>query len=140
MKKTLMLISIFALLLVASEPVKLVRLTAINKSGIEIAIQLFTADYENFYYLTIPEGSRGNPTTKTFTIVPAAYRMQVFYIETYDPVYGFSCAPAPATMLIAKRNLKVVFTECGEIPPNRGEPSMMKYWFWFRRVNAGYIY
>ena len=145
MRKPLLFVALLSLLLapllMAAEPVNLIRFTLINKSGIDIAVQLFSADYENVYYLKVPEGSRQYPTTKTFTIAKDIYQMQVFYIETYDPVYGYSCGNAPPTTLFATRQMKVVLTECGELPPNRGEPTMMKYWYWFRRRNPpGFIY
>lgn len=140
MKKILWFIALFSLLLIAgSEPVDPIRLTIINKSESEIAIQLIAPqrecctskeiDYGEFYYLPVQEGSRESPTTKTFIIEREVYQMQLFYIETWDPVYGFECGGAAPNVLNAGRNIRVVVLPCGEIPGPRaaGERSMWKY-------------
>ncbi|MBN1148376.1 MAG: hypothetical protein JXA78_14045 [Anaerolineales bacterium] len=128
MRKTLLIISILALFLVSADPVKLARLTLVNKSGMEIAVQLRSIEDDLLtYYLRVPEGDREHPYAMAFTIERDAYYMQLHYIETYDPVYGFKCTTPPPNQLVAFRNLRVVFLGCGEPPPNWGEPSMMKY-------------
>jgi len=128
MKKALLITSILALFLVSAAPVKLARLTVINKSGMEIAIQLRSMEDDLLtYYLRVPEGDKDHPYSMVFTIERDAYYMQLHYIETYDPVYGFKCTTQPPNQLVAFRNLRVVFLGCGEAPPNWGEPSMVKY-------------
>ena len=128
MKKALLITSILALLLVSASQVKLARLTIINKSGMEIAVQLRSMEDDLLvYYLRVPEGDKEHPYSKTFTIERDAYYMQLHYIETYDPVYGYKRTMQPPNKLMAYRNLRVVFLGCGEIPNNWGEPSMMKY-------------
>jgi hypothetical protein len=128
MKKVLLLTSILALMLVGADPSGLVRLTLINKSGMEIAIALHSkTDDLRIYYLPVPEGDREEPATKVYTILRDSYYMQMYYIDTYDPVYGFKCNVQPPNSLIAHRNLRVIFLECDKLAPNPGEPSMMKY-------------
>jgi len=129
--------SILALLLVGAEPADLIRLTIINKSEMEIAVQLNSlprtcinqADTieTRFYYLPVPEGSKELPYAKVFTIESDTYTMQVFYIETYDSVYGFKCTQPPMNMIKATRNIRVVIGDCKSLPINAGEPSMRKY-------------
>ena len=129
--------SILALLLVGAEPISPIRLTIINKSGMKIAVQLNSVpEYcynkagtgpTNFYYLPVPEGSKDLPSSRDYIIEKGTYVMRVFYIETYDPVYGFQCSqPIPNTFKVT-RNQKVVIGECSALPPNGGEPSMRKY-------------
>jgi hypothetical protein len=129
--------SLLALLLVSAEQVDLIRLTIINKSGMEIAIKLNSVSLpciheanvssSRFYYLPVPEGSRELPNTKVYTIERNTYVMQVLYLETYDPVYGFKCVQPPTNMIKATRNMRVVIPQCKTLPINAGEPSMRKY-------------
>jgi hypothetical protein len=140
MKKIFWLLPVLALFLMGgSEPVDLVRFTIINKSKSDIAIQLNAipkvccnkADVEKgeFYYLQVEEGTKENPTVKIYTIVKDTYQMQLFYLSTYDPVYGFKCDPTVPNKLSAGRNLRLVVLPCNEIPTpwSVGEPSMWKY-------------
>jgi hypothetical protein len=67
--------------------------------------------------------------------------MFLFYISTYDPVYGFKCEPTVPNMLNASRDLRLVVLPCNELPIGTmtlfgvklpdgrrvGEPSMWKY-------------
>lgn len=141
MKKILTLLSLLSLLLIGAkkQPIDLVELTIINKSGLEIAISLKGNDREyvniadqlkgEIYYLTIPEGDRDVPTVKSFEIENNTYGMQLYYRSTYDPVYGFKCpVPAP-NILRAERNIRVVVLPCDEYPCGKGigEPTMWKY-------------
>jgi hypothetical protein len=147
MKKMILVIALLSLLLVASDPINTIRLTLVNKSGMDIAVQLIDgdlSDYENIYYLRVAEGDRDVPTEAHFDIVPGRYNMQLYYIETYDPVYGFSCAQAAPVILIARKNMRVTFLPCGEQPPNWGEATQTKFWFWvfppWRSRPPGYLY
>lgn len=140
MKKIYWLLPILALFLIGgSKPIELIRFTIINKSESDIAIQLNAipkvccnkADVEEgeFYYLQVEEGSREAPTVKVFTIAKDSYNMHLFYISTYDPVYGFKCDPTVPNRLDAARNLRLVVLPCGQLPTpwSIGEPSMWKY-------------
>ncbi len=138
MKKILSLIALLALLLIAgSAPNPTIRLTIINKSGMDIAVQLRAAgrDYYNcggntdpkFYYLSVPTGDREEPVVKWFDIEEEVYSLQVFYIETWDPVYGFKCETPTATVLRAGRNLRFTVLPCDQMPRHPGERSMWKY-------------
>jgi hypothetical protein len=129
MKKSSMLVALISLILISANtrPVNLVRLTIINKSGLPMEIKLTGEDDENFYYLHIPEGDRELPSETIFTIVPDIYKMQPYYIELWDPVYGYSCGGAGAKTLYAARNIRITFLECGYSPRNKGEPGVLKY-------------
>ena len=138
MRRMLWLTCLLALLLVAgSEPVNPIRFTVINKSGMDIAVQLKGSSKAcatknetvegAFYYLPVAEGTREKPTLKTFIIERDTYVMQVFYMETYDPVYGFKCDPTKPNPMIAARNIRLVILPCGEFPCSPGEPTMWKY-------------
>ena len=128
MKKILWLTSLLMLLAIAAEPIKLFHLTIINKAEMPIAIRLIgTSDEDHLFYLSIPEGNRADPVTQIFNIPGDLYQMQLYYIETYDPVYGFHCRQPVPNLLLATRNIKVVVLPCDVIPGNVGEPSMRKY-------------
>ena len=129
MKKTLLIIALLALLLIAARAsyTKLYRLTIINKSGMELAISLLGEDDNNQYYLRVPAGDRRSPTETTFTLVPDTYSIKPYYIESWDPVYGYSCDDPGAKTLVAERNIRLTFTECNYTPRNGGEPSMWKF-------------
>lgn len=151
MKKTILAIALISLLLIASsskdDPVDTIRLTLVNKSEKEIAVQLIDGDYQDYdyiYYFKIPGGSRQFPTEKYFDIVPGRYNMQVYYLETYDPVYGFSCTQEFPVTLIARKNMRITIPECGHRPANWGEPTITKYWYWvfppWKSRPPGYLY
>jgi hypothetical protein len=148
MKKMILVVALLSMLLIASDdPVRTIRLTIINKSGMDIAVQLIDGDftdYDNIYYFKVEEGDRFSPTEAHFDIVPGLYNMQVYYLETWDPVYGFDCGPAAPVKLIARKNMKVSFGKCGQMPPNWGEPTMTKYWYWifppWKSRQPGYLY
>jgi hypothetical protein len=138
-KKFLLAIVFLAFLSIAAKkpPIEDIRLTIINKSGMEIAAQLQAESQEctnqsgsiegNFYYLRVPTGDRENPALKVFNIEKDTYRMQLFYLETFDPVYGFECGSVQPNALIAGHNLRLVVLPCNEQPGNVGEPGMRKY-------------
>lgn len=141
MKKIGWLLALLTLLTMGgANPAELIRLTVINKSEMEVAVQLSAIPQicvnkaevvqGEFYYLRVPKGTKETPSSKEFTIRKDTYSMRVFYLETYDPVYGFKCNPTLPNMLQANRNLRVVVLPCGQVPRNPravGEGSMWKY-------------
>ena len=129
MKKTLLFISVLALFALGVMPVDgpLKRLTVINKSEIDIAIQLMGSESENFYYLRIPAGELITPTEKVFTVVRDQYSSTLYYIEPWDPIYGVSCN-STSRNLDLNRNVRVIVQECDRPFPNAGEPpAIIKY-------------
>ena len=129
MKKTILITLLLCTLLIAADqPTKLFKLTIINKAEVPIAIRLMgSEDEDHLYYLPVAEGSRDVPTIRTFQIAGDEYYMQVYYIQTYDPVYGWKCQQPAPNKLLAARNQKVVVLPCDQLPGNVGEPSMRKY-------------
>jgi hypothetical protein len=140
MKRILIIISLFSLLLISADrPIDTIRLTIINKSGMDIAVQLRSQDAEcsnskeiikgEFYYLPVPEGTREELTIKVFDIQKDTYAMQLFFLETFDPVYGYQCTTPAPNVLIARNNIRLVVLPCGFTPsPNAvGERTMRKY-------------
>jgi hypothetical protein len=153
MKKFIWLLPVLALFLMGgSDPLELIRFTIINKSESDIAIQLNAipkvccnkadVDKGEFYYLPVEEGSKETPTVKIFHIAKNTYQMQLFYLSTYDPVYGYKCDPTVPNGLSAGRNLRLVVLPCNQLPTGPilnlgelrlptgrrvGEPSMWKY-------------
>ncbi len=137
MKKILLLISILSLFSVGGKTSDWSTLTIINKSEMPIAVQLqgvpevcvnsYQQVQEPFYYLPVPKGSKEIPTLKTYVIAKELYNMQLFYLEHWDPVYGFKCGSTSPNRLNSGRDLRVVVLPCREIPKHAGEPTMFKY-------------
>ena len=136
-KITILGLILISLLLLGTKDADLIRLTVINKSGTELAIWLQGQDDDTFYYLTVPKGSKESPTVKEFTILRETYDMRVQYVESWDPVYGYSQCGGMFVMaeFRAFRNNKLNFAPCNSMPPNKGEPSMRKLWYMFFRRN-----
>jgi hypothetical protein len=139
-KKILYLLPLLTLLLIgAKQPIDLVEFTIINKAGRDIAISLKGKDWPcisqcdtskgEIYYLTVPAGDRDGPSVKTFEIEKNTYGMQLYYIQTWDPVYGFKCPIPAANALMATRNLRLTVLPCDQTPNCKGigEPTMWKY-------------
>lgn len=131
--RLLLLIALLAPTLVAAKPWpgKQYELRVVNKSGVKLAIKLTGISDENaYYYLHVPKGDMDFPYEKTFAIASGDYNMSVYYIEIYDPVYGYSCGSAPSITLNMTRQVEIIFNTCGVRPRHGGEPSQMKYWKW----------
>lgn len=131
----LLLSFLSVILLTAFSPQFYGELTIINKSGVKLGIQLIDPlDDENIYFLTIEKGDRAEPQEKMFEIRPGTYNMVVYYMETWDPVYGYpKCGGLVLkSKFIASGKQKLVFTECDRLPRNNGEPTMRKYWIYTR--------
>ena len=129
MKKTLLLLSLLVIFTMSAsaEGIRLVRLTVINKSGMDIELSLTGKNQEEFYYLRVPEGDRSSPTEVVFTVVPDEYSSQIYYVELWDPVYGATCGLESQTLDVSG-NVRLVVTECTMTPPNNGEPpAIIKY-------------
>lgn len=144
MKKLLMLITIVLLavpLMGADDPVDTIRLTIINKAETDIAVQLIGDDHPccnkadvqrgEIYYLPVAEGTKGDPTVKTFDIEKNTYTMYLYYISTYDPVYGYKCESTAPNPMMARNNTRVVVLPCNQLPSFKpgvvGERTMWKY-------------
>ena len=131
--RLMLLIALLASNLIAAKgwPGKQYELRVINRSGVKLAIKLTGISDENaFYYLSVPKGDDELPYEKTFAINSGEYSMSVYYIEIYDPVYGYSCSSAPSSTLSMTRQVVIYFNTCGVRPRDGGEPSQMKYWKW----------
>jgi hypothetical protein len=128
-KKLLLVVFLLALISTSasSPPGRLVQLTVVNKSGLKIEISLTGQCEETFYYLRVPKGDRASPMEKTFTLVPDTYSTSLYYIELWDPVYGYSCSSKSQTLDLT-RNVRMVVLPCDRTPPNSGEiPATVKY-------------
>ena len=92
------MISLVGLILMSasSESIRLVRLTIVNKSGLDVEINLTGEEGENFYYLRVPEGDRSFPTEMMFTIIPDTYASLPYYV-----VLGI-----PSMVMVAIRKAK----------------------------------
>ena len=95
MKKVMLLVLIVMLasaFLMASGPaLRIVKLTVINKSGNEVMIKLEGSDVgKQFYYLTIPQGSKAWPHVEVFTVLEDVYKRTTWYGEGNPLCTGLS--------------------------------------------------
>jgi hypothetical protein len=128
-KKIIILLSIFSLVLVSAKcpPVKLKRLTVINKSAMAIEISMTGKELEKSYYLRIPEGSQKLPAETEFTVWADTYTSSIYYVELWDPVYGATCSNKSQSLDLT-HDVRVTVLPCLITPPNGGEPpSIIKY-------------
>jgi hypothetical protein len=110
-------IMIASLLLASGPPLRIVRLTVINKSGNDVFLKLEGSDLGNqFYYLTIPAGTKSMPVVRAFTIIEDVYTRTTTYGEgKYDQCVGVSSSG----QLIAHKNIRLTFVPCAYGPPTR---------------------
>jgi hypothetical protein len=133
LKLVLFLTAASSLMLQGFKPYPLVRFTVVNKSGYPLGIRLEAVRESEdprpdlFYYLDVPEGDPHALQVVTFTIGRDRYTMQIYYIEYYDPVYGWTCDSPASGKLDARHNVRLMVPGCGVNPPNGGEPSLEKF-------------
>ena len=110
-------IMIASLLLASGPPLRIVRLTVINKSGNDVFLKLEGSDLGNqFYYLTIPGGTKSMPVVRAFTIIEDIYTRTTTYGEgKYDQCVGVSSSG----QLVAHKNIRLTFVPCAYNPPTR---------------------
>jgi len=160
MKKTILLVVavvMIASLILASGPMlRVVRLTVINKSGNDVFLKLEGSDIgKQFYYLTIPAGTKTFPTVRVFTVVEDVYTRTTTYGEgKYDACVGVSSSG----QLVMASNVRLNFVPCAYgtpyrrvsydggatfvQEPNYGEPTMEKVmyqqWLTLRYASKGW--
>ena len=139
MKKLILVVMLIALLVIAVAPIKLVRLRVINKSGYPLKVSMTGQEFNQPYYLGIDKGSRSSPLEAVYTIIPDKYKTFVYYddgsglrdcISELVPVNYWDWE-AESVTLDFRGNSKLVITECGYPPPNKGDPSVNMFkWYW----------
>lgn len=127
-KLSLLILSLFMVALMGADciPTKLIRFTIVNKSTFPIEMRLIGANFDQMYYLRIPEGSKEFPEEKVFTITPDIYTFQVFYVEYWDPVYGFECGTL-GSVIDASRNVQLSVHHCDARIIGVGEHPFLKF-------------
>jgi hypothetical protein len=133
---TVMLISAF---LMASGPsLRIVRLTIINKSGNDVMMKLEGSDIgKQFYYLTVPAGTKTFPNVSSFTVLEDIYSRTTWYGEGK---YAQCVGTSSSGQLVMASNVRLTFTDCYTVPRrwtqggtwqvNNGEPTMEKVVFY----------
>jgi hypothetical protein len=129
-KKALLTFALLSLTMIGASSLKPVVLTVVNKSGKEIAVGLVEANNYRAYYLHVPEGTKSTPTKEVFAIERGEYTMNVYYIQIYDPVYGYECDQPGSSTWMAVRNLRVTVKPCDAPAANRGERPLIKSDSW----------
>lgn len=128
-KLTLIIILLVVTFTSAASFERQVRLTIINQTDVDLAIRLENQRLELSYYLTIPPGDKDTPAEKIFTIVPASYIVTAYYMETYDPVYGYpKCGgKVQSATYNLTVNTRLLFKPCPFAPSNAGEMGFWKF-------------
>jgi hypothetical protein len=115
----ILLVVIFSTVLMAAVPTKMARLTIINKSDFDVYMQLTGSDVtEAFYYLTVPTGSRDEPTVKIFTVMQDVYSRQTWQCDGY----------LSTGQLVVSSNLRLTFTPCFQKLPTVTQDFYQKVW------------
>ena len=124
----LIILIILTSFLIGSKPKPILkRLTIINKSGLPVEMRLTgTFCDDNQYYLRVVEGDTMAPYMQVFTILPDRYSIALYYIELWDPVYGYHCGSKSMTVDIF-HNTRLTVTSCDVTPQNGGEPGIWKF-------------
>ncbi|MEI7988732.1 MAG: hypothetical protein WCI88_06810 [Chloroflexota bacterium] len=132
MKKILLGISVLALFLMSNRPLfdrptfNLVHLTIINKAEMKIGVELTGTDNGYAYYFPVAKGVKENPTEITYDVYRDNYAIKIYYIQRYDPVYGYQCDLTSQTAIDIQSASRLVVKGCEVSIPNRGEPTQNK--------------
>jgi hypothetical protein len=108
----LLLVILASVLLMAAAPLRLARLHVINKSSHVIYMQLTGKTSDEFYYLTIPKGTKSLPEESSYTIVEDIYDRTTWYGPGDLECEGVK---STGTFWAIKGVLKIVFTPCGQV-------------------------
>ena len=115
----LLVVILASVALMAATPLKLVRLTFINKSGHVVYIKLEGKVEGNFYYLTVPYGTKEIPDDVTFTVMQDVYTRTTWYGPG-----DYECEGTKSSgELWAIKHSKFVFTPCNQRVNTWGEPT-----------------
>lgn len=124
MKKVslILLLVIFAsVALMAATPLKLIRVTFINKSAHTVYLKLEGQTQDQFYYLTIPKGDKTIPEEVTFTIMADVYDRTMWY---GPGDLGCEGVTNSGELWLVQQS-KFVFLPCGQAVPNKWD-----YWYY----------
>lgn len=128
MKKILFIISPLLLICLAAIPryTRLIEMVIINKSGYDIEISLSGNETEEQYYFRIPNGTEDAPTEKTFEVIPDTYTATLYYVELWDPVYGYTCDDKSHS-INANHKTKIIVYDCLKSIHKPGEYPIIKF-------------
>ncbi|MEN6299322.1 MAG: hypothetical protein ABFD51_05335 [Anaerolineaceae bacterium] len=122
MKKSLLVLILASIFMIAGDMMNTVDLTVINKSEVDIGLMLNSlTDDDRWYYLTIPKGYPDEPkddddsyTIRHFEIVRDVYSSVAYFMEPYDPVYGYPYCGNKTVggHLNALHSVKLVYKPC----------------------------
>lgn len=136
MKKVILLMLVVIMasaLMMAVSPLRLIRIYVINKSSHTIYMELKGQINDNFYYLTIPKGTKKLPEYSEYTIVEDIYTRTTWYGPGVLGCEGFKSTGS----LWAVKQMKLVFTPCGQKLNNGpGEPTWGEKIVYFKFIDA----
>lgn len=86
----------------------LIRLTIVNKSGYDVYLKLVGSEATNaFYYIVVPAGTKQEPVTKVYRIIPDVYQRTTWSCDGIK---------SEGTLKITGP-LRLTFAPCGDITP-----------------------
>jgi len=107
-------------------PIAPVTLKVINRSGMEIALQLDGAVLGESYYFKVPKGDRQLATEVRYSVQRDDYSLQLYFLENYDPVYGTKCSESSTIWYPLQSQRTITILPCDELMPNNGEQTFKK--------------
>ena len=137
MKKVILLMLVVIMastLMMAVSPLRLVRIYVINKSSHTIYMELKGQINENLYYLTIPKGTKKLPEYSEYTVVEDIYTRSTWYGPGSLGCEGFKSTGE----LWAVKQMKLVFTPCGQFINWPGEPTWGEKVVYFKYIDGGW--
>jgi len=126
-----LLVSVFSM---AASSMELARLTFINKSGHVVYLRLEGREHGQFYYLTVPKGTREAPEEITYTVVRDFYDRTTWYGEGD---FGCEGVQSSGELEVSKKS-KFVFTPCNQFVESFGEPSWGEKIVYFKVFSKSY--
>jgi len=84
MKLKILILLIVAALFTSAAGIHLSRFTVVNKSGEELFIKMDEGKKpgnQSYYYLTIPKGTKSDPVTMVYTLIPDVYKTRVTSVK-----------------------------------------------------------
>ena len=130
----LLLVILASSLLMAASPLRLVRMYVVNRSGHTIYMKLEGQVNDQFYYLTIPYGSREHPKGSQWTLVEDVYTRTTWYGPGDLECEGWKSKGT----LWAVKQFKITFTPCGQFTNGPGEPTWGEKVTYFKKINSVY--
>ncbi len=126
MNKYCIALVLYAIWFIKPTPISPVTLKVINRSGMEIALQLDGAVLGESYYFKVPKGDKQQEIEVSYSVQRDDYYIQLYFLENYDPVYGKKCSESSAVWYPLQSQRTITILPCNEVMSNNGEQTFKK--------------